>query len=75
MLFILVIDSEQYWNYIESNPSEKQVFKTVPIPVAVPSFPVEQVNNLNMTDLNRGNGTFNENSNLTSKTQQSNIFN
>lgn len=70
---VLVIDSDEYWNYIESNPSEKQVFKTVPVPVAVPSFPVEQVNNLNMTGLNRGNGTFNENSNLTSNTQQSNI--
>jgi hypothetical protein len=72
---VLVIDSGEYWSYIESSPDEKQVFKTVPVPVSVPSFPVDQLrnSNTNTTGLKNDNGTNNEINNE-SIIQQSNVY-
>jgi hypothetical protein len=70
---VLVIDSDDYWNYIHSHPANYSIFKTVPVPVAVPSFPVDLLRNLNATHLNNANITHNEIS-FKSNIQQGNVY-
>jgi hypothetical protein len=69
----LVIDSDEYWNYIHSQPDEKQVYKTVPVPVAVPSFPVEQTHNLNVTGQRGTNDSYTESGILMGQLQQTDV--
>jgi hypothetical protein len=70
---VLVIDSDDYWNYIEAGGNNNTAFKTVPVPVAVHSLPVDRLSNLNKTGLDRDNGTYYEINNLRFGTQRSNL--
>jgi hypothetical protein len=71
---VLVIDSDDYWNYIHSNPDDNSTFKDIPVPVAVPRFPPDRSAGLNITSQTVTNNTYNEkNTSISTRLQRTNI--